>query len=338
MKKLVLLITAFALAGCAGNDDGAPTTLTVYSGREEELVAPLFDRFEAETGIGVEVRYGDSAELAATIAEEGDNSPADVFFAQDPGSLGAVGGEGLLAKLPSTILERVPDRFRDADGNWVGTSGRARVLAYNTDELSEREVPDSVFDLTDPKWKGKVGLAPTNASFQAFVTVMRLGVGDERTREWLVALKSNEPKFYEKNTPVVEAVASGEIQLGLVNHYYLYLVKEELGEDAAVENTYLPGDDPGALVSVAGAAVLKSSENSEEAERFVDFLLSDESQRFYTEDAEEAEIPLVEGIEAREGVPSLDELEDRGPDVRLDELGSELEKTLELLNETGFTS
>ncbi len=338
MKKLVLLITAFALAGCAGNDDGAPTTLTVYSGREEELVAPLFDRFEAETGIGVEVRYGDSAELAATIAEEGDNSPADVFFAQDPGSLGAVGGEGLLAKLPSTILERVPDRFRDADGNWVGTSGRARVLAYNTDELSEREVPDSVFDLTDPKWKGKVGLAPTNASFQAFVTVMRLDVGDERTLEWLVALKSNEPKFYEKNTPVVEAVASGEIQLGLVNHYYLYLVKEELGEDAAVENTYLPGDDPGALVSVAGAAVLKSSENSEEAERFVDFLLSDESQRFYTEDAEEAEIPLVEGIEPREGVPSLDELEDRGPDVRLDELGSELEKTLELLNETGFTS
>jgi iron(III) transport system substrate-binding protein len=330
------LLVALALAGCGGSDDGASDTLTVYSGREEELVAPLFERFEQETGINVEVRYADSAELSATIAEEGGNSPADVFFAQDPGSLGAVDDQ--LAKLPDDVLSRVDERFQDDQGRWVGTSGRARVIVYNTDELTEAEVPDSVFDLTDPKWKGKIGIAPTNASFQAFVTAMRLDVGEERTRQWLEELKANDPKFYEKNTPVVEAAASGEIQLGLVNHYYLYLVKEELGDDAPIENKFLPGDDPGALVSVAGVGILASADHADAAERFVEFLLADEQQRFYTDEAEEAEIPLVEGIAPKAGVPTLDELADSGPDVDLSIFGNELERTLELLNETGYTS
>jgi iron(III) transport system substrate-binding protein len=336
MKQVLVLVALLALAGCGGDDESGGGSLTVYSGREEELVAPLFDRFEAETGIDVEVRYGDSAELAATIAEEGGNSPADVFFAQDPGSLGSV--DDRLARLPDDVLERVDERFRDRGGRWVGTSGRARVIVYNTDELSEEDVPDSVFGLTDPRWRGKVGIAPTNASFQAFVTAMRLDAGEERTRQWLEDLKENDPKFYEKNTPVVEAVASGEIDVGLVNHYYLYLVKEELGEDAPIANTFLPGDDPGALVSVAGAGVLDGADHEEEAVRFVEFLLADEQQRFYTDEAEEAEIPLVDGIEPKEGVPSLDELSDRGPDVDLSSFGAELEATLELLNETGYTS
>src|SRR3990170_3597344 len=219
---IVVLVAALAAAGCGG-DDGGP--LTIYSGREEELVAPLFDMFSEETGIEVEVRYGDSAELAATIAEEGGNSPADLFWAQDPGSLGSV--ESQLVELPEEILDRGDTRFRDTEGRWVGTSGRSRVIVYNTEALSENDVPDSVFDLTDPKWKGHVGIAPTNASFRAFVTAMRLSEGDEKTRQWLVDLKTNDPKEYEKNTPIVEAVAAGEIDLGLVNHYYLYLVKAE---------------------------------------------------------------------------------------------------------------
>jgi len=337
MKKLVVALFALlALAGCGGNDSGSSDTLTVYSGREEELVAPLFERFEQETGVTVEVRYADSAELAATIAEEGDNSPADVFFAQDPGSLGSVVKQ--LEVLPDTILDRVAPSFRDFSGFWVGTSGRARVIVYNTDDLTADEVPDSVFDLTDPKWKGKIGIAPTNASFQAFVTAMRLDAGEKRTRQWLEDLKKNDPKFYEKNTPVVEAAASGEIQLGLVNHYYLYLVKEELGDDAPIENKYLPGNDPGALVSVAGVGILRNADHADAAERFVEFLLADEQQRFYTDEAEEAEIPLVEGIAPKAGVPTLDELADSGPNVDLSIFGNELERTLELLNETGYTS
>ncbi len=339
MRKVMVLAVAALLgvaAGCGGDDDaGADETLVVYSGREEELVEPLFERFEKETGIDVEVRYGDSAELAATIAEEGDNSPADVFFAQDPGSLGAVEREGRLAKLPQEALDRVPARFRDPDGHWVGTSGRSRVIAYNTDALSEDEVPDSVFALTDPKWKGKIGIAPTNASFQAFVSAMLLELGEERTRTWLEGLKANEPKLYEKNTPVVEAVGSGEIELGLVNHYYLYLVKEE-NPDAAVANHFLTGEDPGALVSVAGAAILETAEHADAAQQFVEFLLSEPSQRFYVDEAEEAEYPVVPGIEAKAGLPPLDSL--GGPQIQLDQLGPELERTLELLNEVGFTT
>jgi iron(III) transport system substrate-binding protein len=327
--RLALVAALMALAAGCGGDDS--TTLTVYSGREEELVAPLFEQFTEETGIGVDVRYGDSAELAATIAEEGDNSPADVFFAQDPGSLGAV--DDLLAELPADTLGRVEERFRDAAGRWVGTSGRVRTLVYNTDEVPTSELPESVLELTDPVWRGRVGIAPTNASFQAFVTAFRLSAGDAAAREWLEGMKANGTRTYEKNTPIVEAVAAGEIDVGLVNHYYVGLVKEEQ-PDAPVENHFFPGDDPGALVSVAGAGVLASSDEAEGAETFVSFLLSDAAQRFYAEEAEEAEYPLVDGVEPAPGLVPLDELQ--GPDVDLSSFGAELESTVELLRDTGW--
>lgn len=340
-----LLATAGLAAGCGGGDEATQneattaqeggTTLTVYSGREEEIVEPLFASFEEATGIAVEVRYGDSAELAATIAEEGDGSPADVFFAQDAGALGAVAATGLLAELPAGILERVDERYRASDGRWVGTSGRVRVLAYNTDAVAEDDLPGSVLELTDPRWKGKIGLPPTNASFQAFVTAMRLSIGDEETRRWLEGIKANEPKLYEKNGPVLEALAAGEIEVGLVNHYYLYLLREEQ-PDAPVENHFLDPGDPGALVNVAGVGILTGSTELDAATRFVEFLVSDAGQRFYAEEAEEAEYPLVAGIAPREGLPPLDSL--AGPDIALDELGAGLEATLELLNEVGFTS
>lgn len=333
MKKLaVLAALALSLAACGGDDE---STLTIYSGREEEIVEPLLERFERETGIEIEVRYGDSAELAATIAEEGDNSPADVFFAQDPGSLGSIESEGLLAELPDELLARVDPRFRDPDRHWVGTSGRVRVVAYNTELLEESDLPDSILDFTDPRWKGKIGFPPTNASFQAFVTAMRLSLGDERTRDWLEGIKANDPKLYEKNLPTVEAVGRGEVEVGFVNHYYLFLAREE-DPDLPVANHYLGAGDPGALVSVAGVAVLEGSDDREAAERFVEFLLSEGGQRFYAEEAEEAEYPLVDGVEPKAGLPPLAELQ--GPDIELDELGPELEKTLELLNEVGFTT
>jgi len=326
---LGVLLAAASVAGCGGNGSGGP--ITVYSGREEELVAPLFEQFTEETGIEVEVRYGDSAELAATIAEEGDNSPADVFFAQDPGSLGAVDPQ--LDQLPDDVLDRVDARFRDAEGRWVGTSGRTRVLVYNTGVLSEDELPASVLDLTAPEWKDRVGIAPTNASFQAFVTGMRLALGDDATREWLEAMQENGAKTYEKNTPIVEAVAAGEIDVGLVNHYYLALVKAEQ-PDAPIANHLFEAGDAGNLVSVAGAAVLASTDQQADAESFVEFLLSDDAQRFYVEEAEEAEYPLVDGVDPSPGLVPLDEID--GPDVELTSFGTELETTVEMLRETGW--
>jgi iron(III) transport system substrate-binding protein len=329
IAALAVLLAAAAVAGCGG--DGSDGPITVYSGREEELVAPLFDRFTESTGIDVEVRYGDSAELAATIAEEGDNSPADVFFAQDPGSLGAVDAQ--LAELPAETLDRVAERFRDADGRWVGTSGRVRVLVYNTERVEEGELPSSVLELTQPEWQSRVGIAPTNASFQAFVTAMRLSLGDDRTREWLEGMKDNGAKTYERNTPIVEAVASGEIDVGLVNHYYLALVLEEQ-PDAPIANHLFEAGDPGTLVSVAGAGVLSSTDQEDHAEAFVEFLLSDDAQRFYVDEAEENEYPLVDGIDPPEGLVPIDEIE--GPDVELTAFGAELEQTVELLRQTGW--
>jgi len=326
---LGVLLAAASVAGCGGDGSGGP--ITVYSGREEELVAPLFEQFTEETGIEVEVRYGDSAELAATIAEEGDNSPADVFFAQDPGSLGAVDPQ--LEQLPEDVLDRVDARFRDAEGRWVGTSGRTRVLVYDTGVLSEDELPASVLDLTAPEWKDRVGIAPTNASFQAFVTGMRLALGDDATREWLEAMRENGAKTYEKNTPIVEAVAAGEIDVGLVNHYYLALVKAEQ-PDAPIANHLFEAGDAGNLVSVAGAAVLASTDQQADAESFVEFLLSDDAQRFYVEEAEEAEYPLVDGVDPSPGLVPLDEID--GPDVELTSFGTELETTVEMLRETGW--
>ena len=332
ITAIVVLALALLAAGCGG-DEAAGGPLTVYSGREEELVAPLFEKFTDATGVDVEVRYGDSAELAATIAEEGDNSPADVFFAQDPGSLGAVDPQ--LEELPQATLDRVAARFRDAEGRWVGTSGRTRVLAYNTDRVQESDLPASVLELTRPEWKGRVGVAPTNASFQAFVTAMRLSLGDERTRGWLEALRANGAKTYEKNLPIVEAVAAGEVDVGLVNHYYLALVKEEQ-PDAPVANHLFEAGDPGTLVSVAGAGVLASTDQRDDAEAFVEFLLSEDAQRFYVDQAEENEYPLVAGIDPPAGLVPLDEIQ--GPDVELTAFGAELESTVELLRETGWLS
>jgi iron(III) transport system substrate-binding protein len=315
------------LAACGGSDK-----LTVYSGRNENLVGPLLARFEEETGIDVEVRYGDSAELAATIAEEGENSPADIFFAQDAGSLGAVAEERLLTPLPDAILDKVDQRFRDPGGRWVGTSGRARVIAYNTDALSEADLPATIWDFADAGWNGRIGFPPTNASFQAMVTAMRIEAGDERTRRWLEKIAANEPKLYENNVQTLEAVAAGEVDVGFVNHYYLYELLNEQ-PDARVANHYLEDGDPGALVNVAGVGILASSDSREDAERFVEFLLG-QGQRYFAD--ETAEYPLVDGVPAGEELPPLSELQ--GPQIELGALGPELEGTLDMLNEVGLTT
>ena len=304
--------------------------LVIYSGRQEDLVGPVIEQFEEETGIDAQVRYGDTAELAATIAEEGENSPADVFFAQDPGALGAIADSGALKDLPQETLDRVPEQYRSPDGQWVGTSGRARVVAYNTEALQEGDLPSSIFDFTEPEWSGRIGWAPTNGSFQAFVTALRLIEGEDRAREWLEGIQANEPVVYPDNTTALDAVAAGEVDVAFVNHYYLYRALAEQGEDFKARNHYLEGGDPGALVIVAGTGILQTADNPEEAQRFIDYLLADQAQQYFAD--ETYEYPLVEGIETPEGLVPLSEIEH--PDVDLGDL-DDLQGTLELLRETG---
>ena len=179
---LLALLSLSAIVACGGDD---AETLTIYSGRSESLVQPILDQFEEESGVKVRVRYGDTAELAATILEEGGNSPADVFFAQDAGALGALADAGLLKTLPSMVLDLAPSQYRSQADLWVGISGRARVVAYNTDVLSPDDLPDSIFGFTAPEWEGRIGWAPQNGSFQAFVTGLRVLEGDDAARDWL---------------------------------------------------------------------------------------------------------------------------------------------------------
>jgi iron(III) transport system substrate-binding protein len=308
----------------------ADTTVTVYSGRSEELVGPLLERFTEETGIEVEARYGDTAEMANLILTEGENSPADVFFAQDAGALGAVAEEGLLAALPNETLEMVDERFRSPSGEWVGVSGRARVVVYNTDALSESDLPDSIFGFTDPEWSGRIGWAPTNGSFQSFVTALRVIEGEDRAREWLEGVQANDPSVYEGNNPALDAVIAGEIDVAFVNHYYLMqrLVEEP---DAPAANYFLTDGDPGALVNVAGAGVLTTAANDEAAREFVDFLLSTHAQEYFA--TETKEYPLVEGVERDAELPSLESI--GTPEIDLSDL-SDLEGTLELLQAAGI--
>ena len=315
-----------------GADDDAAATdepLTVYSGRNEELVGSVFDDFTEETGIEVEVRYGDTAELAATITEEGEASPADVYFAQDAGALGALEAQDGLATLPDDILDDVDELFRSRDGNWTGTTGRVRVLAYNTDELDEDDVPDSVFDLTEPEWEGRVGWAPTNGSFQAFVTALRIEEGEDVAREWLEGMVDNGALEFENNTAIVEGVSRGEVEVGITNHYYLFRFLAE-DPDFNVDNKYLPGDI-GGLVNIAGVGVLETSDKQEAAFELVRYLLDEDVQTYFGQVTDELEFPVRDGVESPE-LPTLEEIDP--PDVDLSNL-EDLQGTLELLREVG---
>ncbi|NJN98287.1 MAG: iron ABC transporter substrate-binding protein [Anaerolineales bacterium] len=305
-------------------------TLVIYSGRGEELVGPLIEQFEQDSGIVVEVRYGSTAEMAATILEEGDNSPADLYYGQDAGALGALAKEGRLLTLPDDILAAVDPRFRSPEGMWIGTSGRARVIVYDPARVAESDLPDDIFGLCAPEWKGRVGWAPTNGSFQAFVTALRVLEGEERAREWLTCMQANEPVVFPNNGAQLEAVAAGEIDAGLVNHYYLYQFLAE-NPDFPVRNHHLPAGDAGSIVNIAGAGIINTAANPEAAEAFIRYMLSEAGQTYFN--TQTHEYPLSAEIEVN---PLLVPLADiKTPDLDLSNL-DDLDGTLTLLQELGI--
>ena len=325
LKYLVGVLSLLLAIGTVSATD--TRELIVYSGRSKGLVHPIIKQFEKETGITVKVRYGDTAQLAVALLEEGAKSPADLFWAQDAGALGAVSKQGLLQALPKSILSKVPDKFRNSEGTWVATSGRARVLAYAPERIKAEELPNSIFDLTDVKWKGRVGWAPQNASFQAFVTAMRVLEGEEKAEEWLRGMKANGAKSYPKNTPIIQALAAGEIDLGLPNHYYLMRFKKS-DANFPVEQTFFISGDAGNLVNIAGIGVLKSSSHAEEVSSFVQYLLSPKVQQLFV--SEIFEYPVTDAVISSEKLMPLDELLKLTPELNLEKL-DDLEGTLKLL-------
>lgn len=328
--KLTAAFTALSLSWSVGlSAEAVAQTLTIYSGREEKLMGPLIKQAEQDLGIDIEVRYGDSTELAIALIEEGKNSRADVFYAQDAGALGALATSKRTLTLPAQLLQKVDEQFRSPTGQWIGISGRARVIDYNTELVKLHELPTSVMQLTDPKWKGLVGWAPTNGSFQSFVSAMRLLEGDQKTLEWLKAMKANGAKDYGKNTAIVEALGRGEIALGLVNNYYLYRFTK-VNPNFPVAHHYTRGD-AGALINVAGLTVLNTTDQKSDAEKFVAYMLSPKTQNYLTQ--EFYEYPLVQGILASQKQIPLDQL--IVPKMDLSKL-SDLKGTLSLLQEAGL--
>lgn len=341
--SLIALVACGSQVGTGGglevSDNGQSSSdserLIVYSGRSESLVEPIIEQFSEAEGIQVDVRYGSTSEMAGVLLEEGENSPADVFFAQDPGGLGAIQNAGLLAPLPQKILDLVPPRFESDEGDWVGISGRARTIVYNTDVIDDpqSDLPQDIYDFIDPKWNGRIGWAPTNASFQAMVTAMRATWGEEKTRTWLEGIEANNPLVYPNNTPVVAGVGAGEIDVGFVNHYYLYRFLAEEGEEFPARNYFLPGGGPGSLIMVAGAGVLKGSEHSENAQKFIEYLLSAPGQEYFA--SQTFEYPVIDSVEIAANLPPLEELEAVAINIPLSDL-ADLQGTQDLLLELGI--
>lgn len=315
-------------AATRANATGSGQRLVLYSGRGETLVGPLLEKFEAATGIDVEVKYGSTGEMAATLLEEGRNSPADLFWAQDPGGLGAV--EPMLAPLPDALLQQVDARWRDPAGRWIGLSARARTLVYNKDRIPAADLPASLRDLTDPQWKGRIGWAPTNASFQTMVTAMRKLWGEDEARAWLTGMLANEPVTFEKNSAIVEAVGAGEVDIGLVNHYYLYPFLKERGESFPARNLFLNNAGPGSLVMVAGAGILNSAQHVDAAQQLLAFLLSKDAQDYFA--TVTYEYPVAAGVAPIADLPALASL--NAPAINLADL-ADLQGTVHLLRDVG---
>ncbi len=332
MRSRVFLLVVIAvvltsvLTACGSDRD----TLTVYSGRSEELIQPLIDRFVAESTVDVEVRYGDSAELAATLIAEGDNSPADVFLAQDPASLGAVARANLFTQLDAALTDQVAARFSDSDRRWVGLSGRARSVVYDTTKIDPSELPASEDAFVEAGWKGRVAIAPTNGSFLAFVAAKILLDGEAATLEWLRGMAANGAPTYPSNSVIVTAVDQGDVDAGMVNHYYLLRLMAEQG-DVSAANHFLSGS-AGALVMPSGAGILAGSDAGDAATRFIEFLLSPSSQEYFAE--ETFEYPLAGDVPPNAALPPLDSL--MTPDLDLSRLADVLDTATDLVAEAGL--
>lgn len=331
ITTLLLPLLALGLLGSSCSTDSE--RLTVYSGRTQDLISPLLQQFSEETGIKIDVRYGDSADLALLIDTEGEQTDTDVFISQNPGAVGFLDAQQRLTQLDDDELALVDEQFRSDTGDWVGLSGRVRVLVYNTDLVDESELPESVLDLTGEEFRGRVAVAPTNGSFQDFVTAMRVELGEDVAAEWLDGMAANDARPYSNNTAIVEAVTRGEIEMGLVNHYYL---ERALAEDPDLPgaNHFFAEGDMGSLLITTAASIVEGTDRRDEARALVDYLLSEAAQEFFSN--ETFEYPLARGVQPNEALPPLDSIPTTSID--LDALGGGLARTAEIIQDSGLDS
>lgn len=320
---------AFILSACSGGDSGP--YITVYNAQHEELIEEIAPGFTEKTGIDVKLRNGDDFELANQLVQEGDASPADVFLTENSPAMSLVDSRGLFAPLDERTLGQVAGQFSPTNGHWMGFAARSTVLIYNTANVSDEELPDSILELTEPQWAGRVAFSPSGADFQAIVSAVLELEGEAATAAWLEGLAAN-GEVYDGNNVVMEAVDAGEVDVGIIYHYYWYRDQKEAGENSSNSSLYFFDDqDPGAFVSVSGAGVLASSEKQNDAEKFVRYLSSVEGQQTLA-DSYALEYPLNPQVQLDPPVKPFDELEP----PRVDISGLNGPKVIELMQDAGL--
>jgi iron(III) transport system substrate-binding protein len=353
MSKQVLFIFAalllIALAACGSPatqatkvepPTEAPATseavsgeLVIYSGRAEALIQPVIDAFKAQNpDVEVLLKSGSNSELANALLEEQNNPQAEVFITTELVTIQSLAQQGMFEAYRPQAADQLPAEFVGDEDLWVGLTRRARVIMYNTDLVTEEEAPKSIFDLTDPKWRGQIALAgSTNGSIQAQIAAMRQLIGEEETEAWLTGLIENEATFFGGHTDVRKAVGAGEFKIGLVNHYYYHLQKAE-GSPVGIVYPDQEADQIGLITNATAAAIVKGTENRPAAETFIDFLLSEEGQKLFAE--LNYEYPLLSGVALSPDVQPLDSF--RLADVNVSQAASDVDATFALIEKVNL--
>ncbi len=325
-----------ATAACGGEDGGADATemkptLTLYNAQHEELLQEIVPGFTKATGIKVKMRNGDDFELANQLVQEGSASPADVFLTENSPAMTLVDSQDLFAPLEDATLAQVPAQFSPADGQWMGFAARSTVLAYNTEKVQESELPESIMELAEPQWKGRVSFSPSGADFQAIVSAVVDLEGEAAAQRWLEGLKAN-GTVYQGNNVVLKSVNDGQIDTGIIYHYYWYRDQEESGassDNAALH--YFGNQDPGAFLSISGAGVLKSSDHPMEAQQLVKYLSGIKGQTALA-NSYALEYPLNPEVPPNPAIKPLDDLEP--PEVDLSGLNGPV--VIEMMQDAGL--
>jgi iron(III) transport system substrate-binding protein len=314
-----------------GSDSVAKPELTLYNAQHEDLMKLMTDDFTKTTGIKVNMRNGEDFELGNQLVQEGAKSPADVFVTENSPAMTLVDSKGMFAKVDDATVAQVPAQFAPTDKEWVGFAGRSTVFVYNPAGLKEADLPTSIMDLSAPAWKGKVGISPAGADFQAIVSAVLALKGEPATTAWLKGLKEN-AKVYQGNGAVLKAVNAGEVASGVIYHYYWFKDQAESGANSKnVKQWYFDNQDPGAFLSISGAGVIKSSKHPAEAQQFVKYLNSPAGQKVLA-DSKALEYPIGNGAMANQVLKPLAELSP--PIVDVAKLNGP--QVVELMRQAGF--
>lgn len=333
MKKQSLFLAVAGLAMSMGVAHAAPAPLILYGAQHPQVEAMLADAFTKKTGIPVKIHDGEGPDIAAQIIQEGAKSPADVFYTENSPELNLLAEKGLLAKLDPATIAQIPAEYNGADDAWVGVTARENVLDYNPSKIVETALPASLLDLANPAWKGKIGIAPSDGDFLPLVSAVIDVYGKDKALAWLKGLKAN-AKIYEDDEGVTAAVAHGDVAVGVINNYYYYRLRTQLGASGIHSQIYHFKDaDIGGLVNVSGAAVLKSSKHPKEAQEFVAFLVSHEAQEMLGKSDVAFEYPLRPGVAPNKVLKPFKELQP--PAIKASALGDDQEAG-QLLQEAGL--